>query len=101
MKYLHLRKSKILHMFLLIAYTVQTGETVSPTVATESYSKALANCRGPLDHYDVLVNAHELKDDEHQRRVVRCLQKLHEDLKGYSTGAEGLLSKVRFCDTKD
>lgn len=76
------------------AYTVQTGETVSPTVATESYSKALANCRGPLDHYDVLVNAHELKDDEHQRRVVRCLQKLHEDLKGYSTGAEGLFSKL-------
>ncbi|XP_053520802.1 AFG1-like ATPase isoform X2 [Artibeus jamaicensis] len=76
------------------AYTVQTPESMPPTVATEAYLKALAVCHGPLDHYDFLIKAHELKDDEHQRRVIHCLQKLHEDLKGYSIEAEGFFSKL-------
>ncbi|XP_064145574.1 AFG1-like ATPase isoform X2 [Loxodonta africana] len=76
------------------AYTVQTSESVPLTAATEAYLKALAVCHGPLDHYDFLIKAHELKDDEHQRRVMQCLQKLHEDLKGYSVEAEGLFSKL-------
>ena len=96
MKYLHFRKSKIIYIFLFIAYTVQTAKSMSPTAATEVYSKALAVCHGPLDHYDFLIKARELKDDEHQRRVIQCLQELHEDLKGYSIEAEGLFSKVRF-----
>ena len=96
MKYLRLRKSKILYIFLFVAYTVQTPEISSSTAATEVYSKALAICHGPLDHYDFLIKAHELKDDKHQRRVIQCLQKLHEDLKGYSIDAGGLFSKVRF-----
>ncbi|XP_070306105.1 AFG1-like ATPase isoform X4 [Odocoileus virginianus] len=66
---------------------------MSPTAATEAYSKALAVCHGPLDHYDFLIKARELKDDEHQRRVIQCLQKLHEDLKGYRI-EEGLFSKL-------
>lgn len=78
------------------AYTVQTSESISPAAATEAYSKALAVCHGPLDHYDFLIKARELKDDEHQRRVIRCLQKLHEDLKGYSIEAEGLFFKAFF-----
>ncbi|KAB0346852.1 hypothetical protein FD754_011709 [Muntiacus muntjak] len=77
------------------AYSLQPPESMSPTAATEAYSKALAVCHGPLDHYDFLIKAHELKDDEHQRRVIQCLQKLHEDLKGYRI-EEGLFSKVRF-----
>uniref|UniRef100_A0ABI7VZP2 AFG1 like ATPase n=1 Tax=Felis catus TaxID=9685 RepID=A0ABI7VZP2_FELCA len=76
------------------AYTVQTPEIMSPTATTEVYSKALAVCHGPLDHYDFLIKAHELKDDEHQRRVIQCLQKLHEDLKGYDIEAGGLFSKL-------
>lgn len=85
-----------MYIFLFIAYTVQTPESVPPAAATEAYTKALAVCHGPLDHYDFLIKAHELKDDAHQRRVIQCLQKLHEDLKGYSIEAEGLFSKVRF-----
>ncbi|KAB0355693.1 hypothetical protein FD755_021634 [Muntiacus reevesi] len=77
------------------AYSLQPPESMSPTAATEAYSKALAVCHGPLDHYDFLIKARELKDDEHQRRVIQCLQKLHEDLKGYRI-EEGLFSKVRF-----
>ncbi|XP_067558515.1 AFG1-like ATPase isoform X5 [Pseudorca crassidens] len=67
---------------------------MSSTAATEVYSKALAVCHGPLDHYDFLIKARELKDDEHQRRVIQCLQELHEELKGYSIEAEGLFSKL-------
>ncbi|XP_053446826.1 AFG1-like ATPase [Nycticebus coucang] len=69
------------------AYTVQTA-------ASETYLKAVAVCHGPLDHYDFLIKAQELKDDAHQRRVIQRLQKLHEDLKGYSIEAEGLFSKL-------
>ncbi|XP_026944874.1 AFG1-like ATPase isoform X2 [Sagmatias obliquidens] len=76
------------------AYTVQTAKSMSSTAATEVYSKALAVCHGPLDHYDFLIKARELKDDEHQRRVIQCLQELHEELKGYSIEAEGLFSKL-------
>ncbi|KAM6180787.1 AFG1-like ATPase isoform 2-T2 [Erethizon dorsatum] len=76
------------------AYTVQMPDSVTRTAASEAYSKALAVCHGPLDHYDFLIKAHELKDDEHQRRVVQSLQKLHEDLKRYSIEAEDFLSKL-------
>uniref|UniRef100_UPI0040387F0C AFG1-like ATPase isoform X3 n=1 Tax=Callospermophilus lateralis TaxID=76772 RepID=UPI0040387F0C len=77
------------------AYMVQPPESVTPTAAaSKTYLKALAVCHGPLDHYEFLIKAHELKDDEHQRRVIQCLQKLHEDLRGYSIEAEGLFSKV-------
>lgn len=96
MQSLYLRESKILCIFLFIAYTVQTPEITSPITAAEVYSKALAVCNGPLDHYDFLIKAHELKEDKHQRRVIQCLQKLQEDLKGYRIEAGGLFSKVSF-----
>ncbi|XP_042558063.1 AFG1-like ATPase [Dipodomys spectabilis] len=76
------------------AYTVQTLESITSTAASEAHLKALAICQGPLDHYDFLIKACELKDDEHQRRVIQCLQKLYEDLNGYSVEAEGFLSKL-------
>ncbi|XP_074253742.1 AFG1-like ATPase isoform X6 [Saimiri boliviensis] len=76
------------------AYTVQTSESMAPTATSETYLKALAVCHGPLDHYDFLIGAHELKDDEHQRKVIQSLQKLHEDLKGYNIETEGLFSKL-------
>lgn len=77
------------------AYTVQTSEGVRPTAASEARLKALAVCHGPLDHYDFLIKSQELREDEHQRRVVQCLQKLQEDLKGYSIEEGGLFSKVQ------
>ncbi|EGV98838.1 Lactation elevated protein 1 [Cricetulus griseus] len=76
------------------AYTAQTSEGLRPTAASVVHSKALAVCRGPLDHYDFLIKAQELRDDEHQRRVVQCLQKLLEDLKGYSIEEAGLFPKL-------
>ncbi|XP_055472177.1 AFG1-like ATPase [Psammomys obesus] len=76
------------------AYTAQTSEGVRPTAASEAHSKALAVCHGLLDHYEFLIKAQELRDDEHQRRVIQSLQKLQEDLKGYSIEEEGLFSKL-------
>ncbi|GAB1295066.1 AFG1-like ATPase [Apodemus speciosus] len=76
-----------------MSYTVQTSEGARPSAASEAHSKALAVCHGPLDHYDFLIKSQELRDDEHQRRVVQCLQKLQEDLKGYSIEEGGLFSK--------
>ncbi|XP_032957518.1 AFG1-like ATPase isoform X2 [Rhinolophus ferrumequinum] len=76
------------------AYAVQTSENVPSAAVSEAYTKALAVCHGPLEHYDFLIKSHELKDDKHQRRVIQRLQKLHEDLKGYSIEAESLFSKL-------
>ncbi|XP_028624875.1 AFG1-like ATPase isoform X2 [Grammomys surdaster] len=76
------------------AYTVQTSEGARPTAASEAHSKALAVCHGPLEHYNFLIKTQELREDEHQRRVVQCLQKLQEDLKGYSIEEGGFFSKL-------
>ncbi|KAM9005073.1 AFG1-like ATPase isoform X1 [Sarcophilus harrisii] len=76
------------------AYTVQTAESVTPNTPTNAFSKALAVCTGPLEHYDFLIKFDEIKDDEHQRRVVQTLQKLHESLKGYSIESKSFFSKV-------
>ncbi|KAL1770432.1 lactation elevated protein 1 [Sigmodon hispidus] len=76
------------------AYTVQTSEGGPRTSASEAHSKALAVCRGPLEHYDFLIRAQELRDDEHQRRVIQRLQQLLEDLKGYSIEEGGIFSKL-------
>ncbi|XP_051853456.1 AFG1-like ATPase isoform X2 [Antechinus flavipes] len=76
------------------AYTVQTAENVTPNTPTDAFSKALAVCTGPLEHYDFLIKVDEIKDDEHQRRVVQTLQKLHESLKGYSIESRSFFSKV-------
>ncbi|XP_074043395.1 AFG1-like ATPase isoform X2 [Macrotis lagotis] len=75
------------------AYTVQTAENVTPNTPTDVFSKALAICNGPLEHYDFLIKADELKDDEHQRKVVQSLQKLQESLKGYNIDSKNLFFK--------
>ncbi|XP_072499094.1 AFG1-like ATPase isoform X4 [Notamacropus eugenii] len=76
------------------AYTVQTAESVTPNTQTEVFSKALSLCNGPLEHYDFLIKADEIKEDEHQRRVVQSLQNLHESLKGYDIESKSLFSKL-------
>uniref|UniRef100_A0A8D0DQW4 AFG1 like ATPase n=1 Tax=Salvator merianae TaxID=96440 RepID=A0A8D0DQW4_SALMN len=76
------------------AYTVQGSEkTVSGTLR-DAHSKALLNCSGPLGHYEFLVKAEALREDEQQRKVVQCLQKLHESLKGYNISPRHILSKL-------
>lgn len=82
--------------FHFTAYTAEADEkTVSGTPA-DANARALLVCSGPLEHYDFLIKQKELKNDEHQRKVVQHLQKLHESLKGYSISSKNLLSKVRF-----
>lgn len=76
-----------------VAYTAQADEKTVPGTPTDANSRALLVCSGPLEHYDFLIKQKELKNDEHQRRVVQHLQKLHESLKGYSISSKNLLSK--------
>ncbi|XP_062481105.1 AFG1-like ATPase isoform X3 [Pezoporus occidentalis] len=75
------------------AYAAQAGEKTVHGTPTDANARALLVCSGPLEHYDFLIKQKELKNDEHQRRVVQQLQKLHESLKGYSISSKNLLSK--------
>ncbi|XP_042713605.1 AFG1-like ATPase isoform X2 [Chrysemys picta bellii] len=76
------------------AYTIQAAENIAANTLADANSRALLVCSGPLEHYDFLIKAEELQNDEQQRRVVQCLQKLHESLKGYSISPNNLLSKL-------
>ncbi|XP_030051055.1 AFG1-like ATPase [Microcaecilia unicolor] len=76
-------------------YTTHTAEVVTPPDSVaDTKSKAPEACTGPLEHYDCLTVAGELRKDEHQRRVMQHLQKLHEDLKGYAIGSSSILAKL-------
>nr|XP_032637563.1 AFG1-like ATPase isoform X1 [Chelonoidis abingdonii] len=77
------------------AYAIQAAENVAPNTLADANSRALLVCNGPLEHYDFLIKAEELRNDEQQRRVVQCLQKLHENLKGYSISPNNLLLKQK------
>ncbi|KAM7174181.1 AFG1-like ATPase isoform 2-T2 [Macrochelys suwanniensis] len=76
------------------AYTIQAAENIAPNTLADANSRALLVCSGPLEHYGFLIKAEELRNDEQQRRVIQCLQKLHESLKGYSISPNSLLSKL-------
>ncbi|XP_077782253.1 AFG1-like ATPase isoform X4 [Podarcis muralis] len=76
------------------AYTVQAAEKAASGTRADANSKALLICNGPLEHYEFLIKAEELRNDEQQRKVVQCLQKLHESLKGYSISPKHILSKL-------
>ncbi|XP_035420754.1 AFG1-like ATPase isoform X2 [Cygnus atratus] len=77
------------------AYASQVADekTVTGTLR-DANARALLVCSGPLEHYDFLIKEEELKNDEQQRRVVQHLQKLHENLKGYTISSKNLLSKL-------
>ncbi|XP_060093860.1 AFG1-like ATPase isoform X1 [Heteronotia binoei] len=76
------------------AYAVQAAEKGTSSTLADANSKALLVCNGPLEHYDFLVKTEELKNDDQQQKVIQCLQKLHESLKGYSISSKHLLSKL-------
>ncbi|XP_054838686.1 AFG1-like ATPase isoform X2 [Eublepharis macularius] len=75
------------------AYAVQAAEKTTSSTLADAHSKALLVCNGPLEHYEFLVKTEELKNDEQQRKVIQCLQKLHESLKGYGISSKHILSK--------
>uniref|UniRef100_A0A8D0GRA3 AFG1 like ATPase n=1 Tax=Sphenodon punctatus TaxID=8508 RepID=A0A8D0GRA3_SPHPU len=67
--------------------------TYTTSILPDANSKTLLACNGPLERYECLIKAEELKNDEQQRRVIQCLQKLNESLKGYSISSQNFLSK--------
>ncbi|XP_053315926.1 AFG1-like ATPase [Spea bombifrons] len=72
----------------------QLAEASIPNGEINLHSKALEECTGPLQHYDYLVKEAVLRKDEHQRRVMQQLDKLHEDLRGYKIDSKGVFSKI-------
>ncbi|XP_015278097.1 PREDICTED: lactation elevated protein 1, partial [Gekko japonicus] len=76
------------------AYAVQAAEKATSSTLADANSKALLVCNGPLEHYEFLVKTEDLKNDKQQRKVIQCLQKLHENLKGYNISSKHLLSKL-------
>uniref|UniRef100_A0ACB8GCN6 AFG1-like ATPase n=1 Tax=Sphaerodactylus townsendi TaxID=933632 RepID=A0ACB8GCN6_9SAUR len=76
------------------AYAIQAAEQATSSTPADANSKALLVCNGPLEHYEFLVKSEELKNDEQQRKVIQCLQKLHESLKDYSISSKHTLSKL-------
>ncbi|XP_048452972.1 lactation elevated protein 1 homolog B isoform X3 [Rhincodon typus] len=76
-------------------YALPATNSAAPDTGFQLKGSAFAsNVEGPLEHYELLVRQGDLKDDDHQRKVVQCLQKLHEALKGYNPGQQNFFSKV-------
>ncbi|XP_026522422.1 AFG1-like ATPase isoform X1 [Notechis scutatus] len=76
------------------AYTVQVAEKAASGGLADANSKALLLCNGPLEHYEFLTKVEQLRNDEQQRKVMRCLQKLHESLQGYNLSPKHIFSKL-------
>ncbi|XP_048387873.1 lactation elevated protein 1 homolog B isoform X2 [Stegostoma tigrinum] len=75
-------------------YALPATNSAAPDTGFQLKGSAFAsNVEGPLEHYELLVRQGHLKDDDHQRKVVQCLQKLHETLKGYNPGQQNFFSK--------
>ncbi|XP_078398660.1 AFG1-like ATPase isoform X1 [Cetorhinus maximus] len=75
-------------------YILPATNSASPDTGLQQKGSAFApSVEGPLEHYEWLVRQGDLKNDDHQRRVVQCLQKLHEALKGYNPDQQNFFSK--------
>ncbi|XP_078068511.1 AFG1-like ATPase isoform X2 [Mustelus asterias] len=75
-------------------YILPATDSASPdSRERQKVSAFVPSVEGPLEHYEWLVRQGDLKKDDHQRRVVQCLQKLHEALKGYNPGQQNFFSK--------
>ncbi|KAF2850472.1 hypothetical protein T440DRAFT_89351 [Plenodomus tracheiphilus IPT5] len=53
-------------------------------VAQESVQEEVNETHGPMAEYDARVESGRLRDDEHQRNIIKNLQDLHDMLKDYS-----------------
>ncbi|XP_062896871.1 lactation elevated protein 1 homolog B isoform X1 [Mobula hypostoma] len=87
-------KLRLTSLACMRGYALPTTNSAATEVEIiQKVSGFAPSVEGPLQHYDVLVRQGSIKHDEHQRRVVQCLQKLHELLKGYNTGQKNFFSQ--------
>ncbi|XP_069743621.1 lactation elevated protein 1 homolog B isoform X2 [Narcine bancroftii] len=78
----------------LKGYSLPARKSVASEVGIHQRGSGFVpGIEGPLQHYDSLVRQGNIKNDEDQRRVVQCLQKLHELLKGYNFGQQNFFSQ--------
>uniref|UniRef100_UPI00398F09C6 lactation elevated protein 1 homolog B isoform X2 n=1 Tax=Pristiophorus japonicus TaxID=55135 RepID=UPI00398F09C6 len=82
-------------LLYFICYALPASNSAASEARLPMKGSAFApNVEGPLEHYELLVRRGDIKHDDHQRRVVQCLQKLHEVLKGYNPGQQNIFSKI-------
>lgn len=70
-----------------------TTTAASETGIPQKDSNLAPNIEGPLQNYESLVRQGVIKHDENQKKVVHCLQKLHEILQGYNPGQKNIFSQ--------
>ncbi|MED6239337.1 hypothetical protein ATANTOWER_005086 [Ataeniobius toweri] len=73
-------------------YSVTAGQAAAAAVEEESGVRA-PGFSGPLDHYDGLIRAGSLREDEHQRAVLQKLDELHRTLRGYTNRPTSIFSR--------
>uniref|UniRef100_A0A4W3J1C6 AFG1 like ATPase a n=1 Tax=Callorhinchus milii TaxID=7868 RepID=A0A4W3J1C6_CALMI len=77
------------------AYTLYAKDsTATQTGLSPQDSTSAPSTGGPLGHYETLTAQGKINNDEQQKRVLLCFQKLHEVVKGYNAGPKNLLSKL-------
>uniref|UniRef100_A0A3Q3E5W9 AFG1 like ATPase a n=1 Tax=Hippocampus comes TaxID=109280 RepID=A0A3Q3E5W9_HIPCM len=59
----------------------------------EAATETSGGFSGPLDHYSGLIRDGILREDEHQRAVMRKLDQLHKTLRGYSNTTTSIFQK--------
>ncbi|XP_062253378.1 AFG1 like ATPase a isoform X1 [Platichthys flesus] len=72
-------------------YSVKARQEVEEEVG--SGAVAAGGFSGPMDHYSGLIRDGTLREDEHQRAVMRRLDELHKTLRGYSNTPTSIFSK--------
>ncbi|XP_047201616.1 AFG1 like ATPase a [Girardinichthys multiradiatus] len=70
-------------------YSVTAGQAA----VEEESGVRVPGFSGPLDHYDGLIRAGSLREDEHQRAVLQKLDELHRTLRGYTNRPTSIFSR--------
>ncbi|KAI8938444.1 hypothetical protein NX059_004336 [Plenodomus lindquistii] len=60
------------------------AQVAQQSVQEEPHQTQASETHGPMAEYDARVESGRLRDDEHQRGIIRNLQDLHDMLKSYS-----------------
>uniref|UniRef100_A0A3Q2DB38 AFG1 like ATPase a n=1 Tax=Cyprinodon variegatus TaxID=28743 RepID=A0A3Q2DB38_CYPVA len=76
----------------LPGYAVTARQTAASTVEDEGGVSG-GGFSGPLDHYNGLIRAGSLREDEHQRAVLQTLDELRRTLRGYTNRPTSIFSR--------
>lgn len=73
--------------------------TVKPSLGQADKLESVS-CQGVIGELETKISNGELLSDEHQRRIADELQRVFNDVKGYSPPVESIFSKIGFFSKK-